>query len=240
MNKRAEELKNIERYDIYDLCEIVSLLRDEKDGCPWDRIQTHDTLRHNFIEETYEVVEAINKKDSELLCEELGDVLLQIIFHAQIEKEENKFGIEDVIDGVCRKMVYRHPHVFSDFYGNVEENWEKLKNKEKKRDSKTEIFSSVPKELPALIRAQKIWKKAGKDCSYTSEYDEKSAVLIKEKLNEKSPEKREEAAGKMLFDICRILLDCEINAEQALTRATDDFIVNYQSESLAESKDQKM
>ncbi|MEG1551011.1 MAG: MazG nucleotide pyrophosphohydrolase domain-containing protein, partial [Oscillospiraceae bacterium] len=101
------------KYDISDLLDIMKILRGEG-GCPWDREQTHETIKRNFIEETYEVVEAINKNDSELLCEELGDVMLQVVFHAQIESEKGVFGFSDVADGICKKLIERHPHVFSD------------------------------------------------------------------------------------------------------------------------------
>ena len=160
MSNRTDKIKEKSKYTLADLCEIVSILRDDNEGCPWDREQTHESLRHNFIEETYEVVEAINKKDDALLCEELGDVLLQIVFHSQIESERGVFSIDEVIDKISKKMVYRHPHIFSDFDGDIKEEWESLKNKEKNRNTQREVFASVPRELPALIRAQKIYKKS--------------------------------------------------------------------------------
>ena len=102
-----------QKYNVEDLVEIMRILRSEN-GCPWDREQTHESIRKNFIEETYEVIEAINKADSHLLCEELGDVLMQVVFHAQMEAEKQVFDFSDVADGVCKKLIERHPHVFGD------------------------------------------------------------------------------------------------------------------------------
>ena len=119
-----------DKYNFEDLLKIMEVLRSPE-GCPWDREQTHESIRKDFIEETYEVIEAINKKDKELLCEELGDVLLQVAFHVQIEKEEGSFGIEEVTDGVCKKLIERHPHVFGEVKvsstGEVLDNWDTIK-----------------------------------------------------------------------------------------------------------------
>ena len=122
-----------DRYDINDLLKIMELLRSPG-GCPWDAEQTHESIRNGFIEETYEVIEAINKNDRELLLEELGDVLLQVVFHAEIEKEKNSFDFSDVCDGICKKLIERHPHVFGDVTvansAEVLKNWENIKNQE--------------------------------------------------------------------------------------------------------------
>ena len=132
----AVDFKFKDRYDFLDLVEIVKVLR-EPGGCPWDAEQTHQSIRENFLEETYEVIEAINKDDKDLLLEELGDVLLQIVFHAQIERENGTFQLSDVADGVCKKMIERHPHVFGDI--NVEtseqvlENWDVIKKRTKQQ-----------------------------------------------------------------------------------------------------------
>jgi tetrapyrrole methylase family protein/MazG family protein len=225
MSTRTDKIKEKSKYTLADLCEIVSILRDEREGCDWDKKQTHESLRHNLIEETYEAVEAINKKDESLLCEELGDILLQIVFHSQIKSEEGKFTIDEVIDGISRKMVYRHPHIFSDFKGDIVEEWEKLKNKEKNRKSEKEIFDSVPRELPALIRAEKIYKKSKRD-SRGSEGERDFYEHIKANLKDMDEKEREAFSGKLLFDIVSILGDFGVNAEESLTYATDSFIDN--------------
>ena len=154
-----------EKYNFNDLLRIMEILR-APDGCMWDREQDHQSIRQNFIEETYEVCEAIDEQDTEHLKEELGDVLLQVVFHAQMEKEKGVFDIEDVADGVCKKLIFRHPHIF----GTVEvasseeilRNWDELKRKEKHQKTDTSALESVAKSLPGLIRAAKLQKKAAK------------------------------------------------------------------------------
>ena len=150
---------------ISDLRAITGLLR-APDGCPWDREQTHESIRGNFIEETYEVVEAIDTSDTELLEEELGDVLLQVVFHACIEEEKGGFDFEDVTDGICRKLILRHPHVFGDVNADTTEqvlsNWDKIKQRSKHQTTVTETLSSVAKSLPALMRAEKLIGRAAK------------------------------------------------------------------------------
>ena len=152
-------------YDVNDLVDIVRILR-APGGCPWDREQDHQSIRRNFIEETYEVCEAIDEQDPEHLKEELGDVLLQVVFHTQMEKEKGVFDIEDVADGICKKLIDRHPHIFGSVeVGSSEEilrNWDELKRKEKHQKSDTDTLKSVAKSLPGLIRAEKLQKKAAK------------------------------------------------------------------------------
>lgn len=125
---------NSARHSFKDLVDIVERLR-MPNGCPWDREQTHKSIRNGFIEEVYEAADAIDNNDNENLCEELGDVLLQVVFHSQIAREENSFTVDDVIDGICNKLIYRHPHVFGDTVAEtsqeVLENWDKLKKVEK-------------------------------------------------------------------------------------------------------------
>ena len=140
-------------YSVKDLVEIVRLLR-APGGCPWDREQTHESLRRNFLEESYEVVEAIDQGSAEHLKEELGDVLLQVVFHTGIETEAGGFNLDDVADGICKKLIYRHPHVFGDITvsgtGEVLSNWEELKRKEKGQATHTDALASVARSLPAL------------------------------------------------------------------------------------------
>ena len=152
-----------ETYSFDDLCEIMAILR-APGGCPWDAEQTHESVKRSLIEETYEVIEAINKNDKDLLCEELGDVLLQVVFHAQMEKEQGVFDINNVCDGICKKLIERHPHVFGtvqvDSTEQVLDNWDAIKRKSKKQNTQGEAMLKVPLELPALMRAEKIQKKA--------------------------------------------------------------------------------
>lgn len=159
------DFPNKETYTLDDLRTLVRILRAE-DGCPWDREQTHQSIRRDFIEETYEAVEAIDRDDPVLLREELGDVLFQVLFHAQIEEENGRFTLDQVITDITRKMVIRHPHVFSDLSvsgsGQVLDNWEKIKNEVKGTESKTETLRLVPETFPALMRADKLLKRADK------------------------------------------------------------------------------
>ena len=154
-----------DKYNINDLIEIVRILR-APGGCPWDIKQTHASIKKDFIEETYEVVEAINKDDKTLLCEELGDVLLQVAFHADIERENGTFDFDDVADGICKKLIIRHPHVFggvkADTADEVLTNWDEIKRRTKHQKSVAESIDSIPRELPALMRAAKIQSRAAK------------------------------------------------------------------------------
>ena len=152
-----------ERYGFEDLLMIMERLRAEN-GCPWDKEQTHESLRIYMIEETYEVLEALESGDKSRFCNELGDLLLQIVFHAQIAKENGDFDIGDVTTEVCRKLISRHPHIFgnvqADTAEKVVENWEDIKKKEKKIKSQTGVLKDVPKFLPALMRSYKVQQKA--------------------------------------------------------------------------------
>ena len=153
-----------ERYDINDLIKIVEMLRDPVNGCPWDKVQTHLSIRKNFIEETYEAIEAIDTDDKELMQEELGDVLMQILLHAQFEAEENVFDFADVVNGTAQKLVLRHPHIFAGYdnktVDGVLQKWEEIKQQEKGQKTVTETLDAVPKSFPALMYAQKIQKRA--------------------------------------------------------------------------------
>lgn len=221
-----------EKYDVNDLIRIMQLLRSE-DGCPWDRVQTHESIRKNFIEETYEVIEAIDKKDSDLLCEELGDVLLQIAFHTEIEAEAGTFDFDDVANGICQKLVERHPHVFgtvqADTPEDVSRNWEKIKSETKARNTVADKMETVPRMLPALMRAHKIQKAAAK---VGFDWDSPDGALSK--IREEEQEVREaianqdsvnleEEIGDLLFSAVNAARLLHVDAEEALTRATDKF-----------------
>ena len=225
-----------EKYNFDDLVKIMKCLRSE-DGCPWDREQDHQSIKKNFIEETYEVIEAINKNDPELLCEELGDVMLQVVFHAEMESEKDVFAIDDVTDGICKKLIERHPHIFSDITVNsvddVLTNWDQIKNKSKNRKTSTESMLSVPNELPALMRSDKVQHKAKK-----VGFDWDSIEPVYEKLDEEIAELKqastendkkhiEEELGDVLFTVVNIsrFLDCD--AEECLQNATNKFIDRF-------------
>ncbi len=166
---RTDELKNKLKteptHDFTSLRELVEVLRSEG-GCPWDREQTHKSIRADIIEETYEVIEAIDNDDPHLLQEELGDVMFQVMFHSRIEEEAGRFTVENVVNDICQKMIVRHPHVFADTEvdssAEVLDNWEKIKKEEKSRKTTRESMQAVPKQLPTLMRVQKIAKKARK------------------------------------------------------------------------------
>ena len=152
-------------YGVEDLREIVRILR-APGGCPWDREQDHHSIRRNLLEEAYEAAEAIDEGNPEHLQEELGDVLLQVVFHARMEEEQGGFDLDDVADGICKKLIYRHPHVFGDVTvsgsGEVLQNWEELKKREKHQTTAADSVDSVARSLPGLWRAEKIQKKAAK------------------------------------------------------------------------------
>ena len=154
-----------DKYTIEDLLEIMKILR-APGGCPWDREQDHHSIRASFIEETYEAVEAIDTDNTELLKEELGDVLLQVVFHSRIEEEAGRFNFDDVADGICKKMIVRHPHVFGDVTvensADVLKNWDEIKKKTKSQKTQTEVLQSVSPALPALMRSAKVQHKAAK------------------------------------------------------------------------------
>lgn len=233
-------------YDVNDLVAIVEILRSEN-GCPWDREQDHKSIRRGFIEETYEVVEAINKEDTELLKEELGDVLLQVVFHSQIEKEIGSFNLSDVADGICKKMIERHPHVFGDVsVENTDEvlvNWDAIKQRTKKQKTQTESMLSIPREFPALMRADKVQHKASKvgfdwdDASGAFEKIEEELKELKEAYKSGDRENTFEELGDLLFSVVNVSRFLDVDSEEALTKATDKFIDRFTVvEKLAEEK----
>ncbi|MEG0895117.1 MAG: nucleoside triphosphate pyrophosphohydrolase, partial [Oscillospiraceae bacterium] len=152
-----------DKYNINDLLEIMKILRAQ---CPWDKQQTHKTIRNNFIEETYEAVEAIDTDDYELLKEELGDVLLQVIFHSQMASEKDIFDFNDVCNDIVKKLIERHPHIFGDVKVNSTEdvlnNWNEIKKKQKGQETATKNLQSVSRSLPALMRSEKVQDRARK------------------------------------------------------------------------------
>lgn len=235
MKTEKELLLEKENYNFDDLVRLVKVLRGEG-GCPWDREQTHKTIRDDIIEETYEVIEAIDTEDEELLKEELGDVLLQVVFHADIEADKKSFDIDDVADGICRKMIYRHPHVFSDV--NVEnsaevlKNWEKLKSDEKSRVTVTDKLKAIPPQLPALMRAAKVGKKA----SFFDFPDAQSVIdkiyeeldEVKAAINSGNTDDINEEVGDLLLTVTSLCRKLDVNAERSLNDATNKFISRFE------------
>ena len=235
-----------ERYDVNDLIDIVEILRSPG-GCPWDNEQDQKSIRRDFLEETYEVIEAINKDDRDGLLEELGDVLLQVVFHTQIEREKNSFDLNDVADSVCKKMIERHPHVFGDVNAEtseqVLENWDVIKKQTKSQKSQTESMLSIPREFPALMRADKVQKKAAKVgfdwASVDGALDKVSEELeeLKEAITMGVVDNANEELGDLLFSVVNVSRFISVDSEEALTNATDKFIDRFSKvEKMAEEK----
>lgn len=221
-----------DRYDVNDLIRIVAILR-APGGCPWDIEQTHESIRKDFIEETYEVIEAINKQSPEMLREELGDVLLQVVFHSQIEREKGVFDFEDVADEICKKLIIRHPHVFGEVTvsstDEVLTNWDAIKMQTKSQKTTTESILSVPREFPALMRAQKVQKKAAKvgfdwaDIGGALDKINEETEEVKAALVSGDGEKILDELGDLLFAVVNTCRFAHTEAEEALTHATDKF-----------------
>ena len=221
---------------VLQLLEIMKQLRDKDTGCPWDKLQTFDTISKYTIEEAYEVIEAISNKDWANLKEELGDLLLQVVYHSQIAAELNLFDFNEVVEGISNKMISRHPHVFGS--NKLEKSisqqiidWELIKDLERKEkpNNPKYLLDSIPRALPALVRAEKLQKRAAK-----VEFDWPRTSDVLDKLNEESLElvdaidksnqmEIEEEVGDLLFTMVNLARRLEINPEQALTRTNDKF-----------------
>lgn len=222
------------QYTVEDLRRIVALLR-APGGCPWDGAQTHESIRRNFIEEAYEVAEAIDEQSPAHLKEELGDVLLQVVFHASLEEDAGRFDLDDVADGICKKLIFRHPHVFGEVSvsgtGEVLSNWEELKRKEKGQATNTDALEAVARSLPALWRAEKVQKKAKK-----AGFDWPDVSGALDKLSEELEELKtavaegtnvEEELGDLLFSAVNVSRFVKVDTEEALNGATDKFIGRF-------------
>ena len=225
-----------DKYEFNDLVHIVKILRSPG-GCPWDIEQTHQSIRENFLEETYEVIEAIDKEDTELLKEELGDVLLQVVFHSIIEEEQSSFNIDDVADGVCKKMIIRHPHVFSDVKADTTEqvlkNWDAIKMKTKSQNTQSEVLNGISRSLPSLMRSQKIQQKAAKVGFDWDNVDGATDKLteeieeLKEAIQEGNSDHIEEELGDVLFSAVNVSRFVKVDAEKALYNACEKFISRF-------------
>ena len=225
------EIKDCYKFD--DLLRIMEILR-APDGCMWDREQDHHSIRRNFIEETYEVCEAIDDEDTEHMKEELGDVLLQVVFHSRIETEQGHFTLDDVCTDICNKLIIRHPHVFSTVQADTTEevlkNWDTIKEETKHQTTRTQTLEAVAKTLPALMRAQKVCKRAlkGNNRFLCNESVLASVTECKHTLEEamhmEDAEQITRAMGELLFCCAGMAQTLGLSAEQVLTDTTNQFI----------------
>lgn len=219
-----------------NLLKIMSRLRGKK-GCPWDKEQTTESLKPFLIEEAYEVIEAIDEKSPEKMKEELGDLLLQVVFHAQLAKERKEFDMEDILETLEEKLIRRHPHVFGDAsYEDAKEvlvQWEKIKKEEKANIKRESMLDSVPKELPALLRAHRLQDKAsrvGFDWKHINDVFAKVEEEIKEfkgAVEEKKPDEIEDELGDIFFALVNVARFLEINPEDALRKTISKFISRF-------------
>ncbi len=225
-----------DRYDLNDFRKIMEILRSEE-GCPWDREQTHESIRRNVLEEAYELCEAIDQADPEHMCEELGDLQMQIFFHARMEEEKGGFNVDDVADGACKKLILRHPHVFGDTKvadsGEVLRNWDAIKRVEKSQTTTATAMQDVSETLPALWRAEKVQKKAKKvgfdwpDMSGALDKLCEEFVEFQEALDEKNPDHIEEEFGDLLFAAVNAARFAGVDPEKALHRSCVKFINRF-------------
>ena len=224
------------RYGYEDLLEIIRLLRSPE-GCPWDSVQTHRSIRRGMLEEAYEAAEAIDTGDTALLKEELGDVLMQVVFHADIEKDAGRFTMDDVCDGVVKKLLFRHPHVFGDGQAETAErvgvSWEQLKRQEKGQKTAADTLDSVARSLPGTWRAEKLQKKAA-DVGF----DWRSVDGALDKLDEEVRELHRavetngnvpEELGDVLFAAVKVGRFCGVDPEEALHGTCEKFIRRFRA-----------
>lgn len=218
-----------------DLVRIMEILR-APDGCPWDRVQTHQSIRRNMLEEAYEVAETIDAMDYEHMKEELGDVLLQVVFHSSMANSAGQFNLNDVVDGVCKKLVFRHPHLFGDVQADDSQDalnaWEAAKQVEKGQKSATDTLDAVARSLPALMRAEKIQSKAAK-----AGFDWKEIGPALDKLSEEVEELKkavaehsnvEEELGDVLFAAVKVGRFAGKDSELALHATCEKFIRRFE------------
>lgn len=216
--------------DIYEFIDLIDMLRGEN-GCPWDRVQTHESIKNAIVEESYEVKDAIEQNNKEALIEELGDVLLHVVFHSSIGKDEGKFNFNDVVEGIYNKMVFRHPNIF-----NKEKDiksWDEIKKEEKGFNTMTDELGGIAKALPALIRAHKVQNKARKvgfDWDNVEDASKKVIEELNEVLDVYKTENREritEEVGDLLFSCVNVSRFLDVDEEEALNRTTDKFIKRF-------------
>lgn len=219
-----------ETYSLQDLIEILRILR-APGGCPWDRAQTHLSDRRNFLEEAYEAAEAFDRDDPALMCEELGDMLMQVLFNIHIEEDAGRFTTDDVTDHICKKLIFRHPHVFGDGGEGTAESWEALKRREKGQTTYTATLEAVAKSLPGLWRAEKLQSKAEK-----AGFEWPNAQAALDKLAEELGELQsavaddtniKEELGDLLFAAVKVARFFHIDPEEALEGTCEKFIRRF-------------
>ena len=230
---------NFERKETYSLQDLIVLLRILRapDGCPWDRVQTHLSDRRNFLEEAYEAAEAFDRDDPAAMCEELGDMLMQVLFNIHIEEDAGRFTTDDVTDHICKKLIFRHPHIFGNATADTSEevlvNWDALKRQEKGQQTTADAMDAVARSLPALWRADKLQSKAAKA---GFEFADVSGAL--DKLDEETHELREavergtnffEELGDVLFAAVKVGRFVGADPEDALNAACEKFIARFRS-----------
>ncbi len=236
----------MKKYTIDDLRDIMVKLRGEN-GCPWDKVQTHQSIKKSMIEECYEAIDALDSGDDHAFANELGDVLLQVVFHSRIAEERGAFSFDDVVNEICTKLITRHTHVFgADKAVSADEalgQWEKNKKKEKNLESYTAMLEDVPHYLPALMRSEKIQKKAG-----SVGFDWQEAEPVYDKVNEEitelreavkteNAEKIEEEYGDLLFSVVNLGRHLKLTPEISLTKASDKFIKRFEKMEKEAEKD---
>jgi len=230
-------------YGINDLLDIMKILRSEN-GCPWDREQNHHTIRKNLLEETYEVLEAIDNNDSDLLCEELGDLLLQIVFHSRMEEECGNFDFDKVANDICQKLIIRHPHVFGDVNVSdsteVLKNWDSIKQKTKNQESYSETLESVPKVFPALLRSYKLLQRSERaGINYPVASTAENLSLNVSKLNNSldNSDEAKKNIGNILFNCAEISRKLGLDPEECLQKQNENYIDTFKkSEDLLRQK----
>ena len=220
-----------ESYDLRDFVALITFLRSP-DGCPWDQVQTHESIRRNFLEETYEACEAIDAGDTAHLKEELGDVLMQVLFHTDIERAAGHFDIDDVADAACKKLVYRHPHVFRRDEPDAPD-WDTIKQRERAQTTTAEAMDSVARSLPALWRCEKIQAKAAKagfewpDTDAALDKVEEETRVLREAVASCNADAVAEELGDLLFAAVKVARFAGVDPEQAAHAACEKFIRRF-------------
>lgn len=238
--KEGKYMSNVTGQSSYPLDPLVQIMKELRgpEGCPWDKEQTHESLKRYLIEETYEVIEAIELADMNKLREELGDLLLQIVFHAELASEKSAFDMNDVVEAIAHKMRTRHPHVFGhekvDSAAQVLVNWENIKDKEKAEAGERKTLMDVPRGLPALLRAEKIQARASRvgfdwpDVQGAWEKVKEEQAELLEALESGQAEKIEDEFGDLLFALVNVARFLRVDPEEALTKTIDKFIHRFQ------------
>ena len=243
-------LRDRSRYGIDELLQIMQVLRSEN-GCPWDKEQSHASIRQDLIEECYEVIEAIDADSVPMMREELGDVLLQVVFHCQIEAEQSHFTFDDICDELCKKLVQRHPHVFGETKvsgsDEVLKNWDSIKQESKHQETATETLESVCKALPALMYAQKLGKRASRagmdwrSAEDAFQYIRLETDELAAAMQSGDSAQIEEEFGDLLFSCVNTARHLHIDAETALRSAAEKFLRRFaETEKLVRQDGRKM